>query len=131
LVQARLGWDAVNDFLEVLLPLCQVEFVDTGLHTLGATRCRQARLRNLSLTDCISLEYMKRLAISTAIAHDEHFTREHVALPRRKPGRLSRRCGGDITLKIIAGQGHNMWPGWFQCQELVNFVIANLKTNEE
>jgi hypothetical protein len=30
-----------------------------------------------------------------------------------------------MTLKIIKGQGHNMWPGWFQCQELVDFVIAH------
>ena len=33
--------------------------------------------------------------------------------------------GGKMTLKIVKGQGHNMWPGWFQCQELVDFVIAH------
>lgn len=35
-----------------------------------------------------------------------------------------RALGGDITLRIVEGQGHNMWSGWFQCQELVDFVIA-------
>jgi predicted esterase len=42
-----------------------------------------------------------------------------------------RSLGGQMTLRIIKGQGHNMWPGWFQCQELVDFVIANAagKTN--
>ena len=35
-----------------------------------------------------------------------------------------RRLGGVMTLNVVKGQGHNMWPGWFQCQELVDFVIA-------
>ena len=81
LVQKRLGWAAVEVFLDDVLPRCQIEFVDAGLYELGALRCRQARQRNLSLTDCISLEYMKRLAITTAIARDEHFTREQIVLP--------------------------------------------------
>ena len=33
--------------------------------------------------------------------------------------------GGKMQLIVPAGQGHNMWPGFFQCQELVDFVIAN------
>ncbi len=35
------------------------------------------------------------------------------------------QLGGEITLKTIQGQGHNMWPGFFQCQELVDFVITH------
>jgi hypothetical protein len=35
------------------------------------------------------------------------------------------KLGGTMTLKVIEGQGHNMWRGWFECQELVDFVIAN------
>jgi predicted esterase len=38
-----------------------------------------------------------------------------------------RRFGGEMTLKVIKGQGHTMWPGWFRCQELVDFVIAHAK----
>ncbi|MFA7328443.1 MAG: hypothetical protein WC081_02915, partial [Candidatus Ratteibacteria bacterium] len=43
-------------------------------------------------------------------------------------GELARRyrqLGGIMTLNVIKGQGHTMWPGWFQCQELVDFVIAH------
>jgi hypothetical protein len=29
-----------------------------------------------------------------------------------------------MTLNVIKGQGHTMWSGWFQSQELVDFVIA-------
>ncbi len=34
-----------------------------------------------------------------------------------------RQLGGIMTLNVVKGQGHNMWTGWFQCQELVDFVI--------
>jgi pimeloyl-ACP methyl ester carboxylesterase len=35
--------------------------------------------------------------------------------------------GGKMELIIPPGQGHNMWPGFFQCQELVDFVRANAR----
>ena len=37
-----------------------------------------------------------------------------------------KELGGPITLKIIPKQGHNMWTGWFQDQELVDFVIKHV-----
>ena len=40
-----------------------------------------------------------------------------------------RTLGGSMTLKVIENQGHNMWPGWFQNQELVNFVIKHAAGN--
>ena len=36
-----------------------------------------------------------------------------------------RELGGSMRLRIPPGQGHNMWDGFFQCQELVEFVIAH------
>ena len=35
--------------------------------------------------------------------------------------------GGKMQLIIPPGQGHNMWPGFFQCQELVDFVLTQAK----
>ena len=32
--------------------------------------------------------------------------------------------GGKMQLIVPPGQGHNMWAGFFQCQELVDFVLA-------
>jgi pimeloyl-ACP methyl ester carboxylesterase len=32
--------------------------------------------------------------------------------------------GGKMELVVPAGQGHNMWPGFFQCEALVEFVLA-------
>jgi len=39
--------------------------------------------------------------------------------------RRYKESGGEMTLRVIKGKGHDMWPGWFQCQELVDFVIAH------
>ena len=35
--------------------------------------------------------------------------------------------GGTMQLIVPPGRGHNMWPGFFQCQELVNFVKIRAK----
>ncbi|MBI5768364.1 MAG: prolyl oligopeptidase family serine peptidase [Verrucomicrobia bacterium] len=35
--------------------------------------------------------------------------------------------GGDVTLIIPSGQGHNMWPGFFESTELVEFVLAHAR----
>jgi predicted nucleic acid-binding protein len=81
LVQHRLGWDAVEDFLDVMLPLCRVEFVDERLYALATQQCRQARRRKLSLTDCVSFEVMSRLGLTEAIVRDEHFAGKGIVLP--------------------------------------------------
>ena len=38
--------------------------------------------------------------------------------------RQYEKLGGTMELKVAKGQGHNVWEGFFQCQELVDFVLA-------
>ena len=38
--------------------------------------------------------------------------------------------GGKMTLEIVKGRGHNMWPGWFHSQELVDFVITHARKDK-
>lgn len=38
-----------------------------------------------------------------------------------------RELGGSMKLKVADGQWHNMWPGFFQDQDLVDFVVNALK----
>ena len=38
-----------------------------------------------------------------------------------------KSLGGRMQLIVPPGQGHNMWPGFFHCEELVTFVKANAK----
>ncbi len=35
--------------------------------------------------------------------------------------------GGKMTLIVPPGQGHSMWPGFFQSAELVDFVVTHAK----
>jgi dipeptidyl aminopeptidase/acylaminoacyl peptidase len=35
--------------------------------------------------------------------------------------------GGTMDLLVPKGQGHSMWEGFFQSQELVDFVLKNAK----
>lgn len=37
----------------------------------------------------------------------------------------ARANGPPLELIVPSGQGHNMWEGFFQCQELVDFVIKH------
>jgi predicted nucleic acid-binding protein len=81
LIQARLGWEAVEDWLSALLPACEIVWVDESLHKLGAARARQARERRLSLTSCVSFEVMDSRGCKEAIADDEHFRRLGYRVP--------------------------------------------------
>lgn len=81
LIQARLGWDAVEDWLDALLSMCEIVWVDETLHRLGMARARQARERRLSLTDCVSFEAMTTRGCAEALADDEHFQKLGYRLP--------------------------------------------------
>ncbi|MHB2018289.1 MAG: type II toxin-antitoxin system VapC family toxin [Candidatus Xenobia bacterium] len=81
LLQARLGWRALDLWLDKVLVLCRVEWITESLHALGAARCRQARERRLSLTDCVSFEIMQQQGIEEVIAWDEDFARQGFRLP--------------------------------------------------
>jgi pimeloyl-ACP methyl ester carboxylesterase len=48
----------------------------------------------------------------------------------KNSGELKKRIdklGGKMELIVPKGQGHNMWTGFFQSPDLVNFVIKNAK----
>lgn len=49
-----------------------------------------------------------------------------VVVPLEKNSGLMREryraLGGEMQLIVPTGQGHNMWDGFFQCEELVDFV---------
>lgn len=37
-----------------------------------------------------------------------------------------RKLGGEIRLIVIAGQGHNAWPGWWDNAEMLDFIVGHL-----
>jgi predicted nucleic acid-binding protein len=81
LIQSRLGWTAVEQWINRVLVHCNVTWIDQNLHQRGEARWAHARERRLSLTDCVSFEFMRKEQIKTAIAHDEHFDRNGFKKP--------------------------------------------------
>jgi uncharacterized protein len=80
-IQSRLGWTAVDQCMNHVLSHCQITWVDEDLHRRGEARWAHARERRLSLTDCVSFEFMRSAGITEAIAHDEHFDRSGFRKP--------------------------------------------------
>ena len=65
LIQSRLGWDAIDAWRDRVIAGCELIWIDADLHAVGEARCRQARARSLSMTDCTSFEVMRiRCAVS-------------------------------------------------------------------
>jgi pimeloyl-ACP methyl ester carboxylesterase len=43
----------------------------------------------------------------------------------------AERAEGLVKLIIAKGQGHNYWEGFFRCQELIDFTIAQARAGRE
>jgi predicted nucleic acid-binding protein len=81
LVQARLGFEALDVLQRDFLPLLEVHPIAEGLLEKAMARCMAGRRRDLSLTDCVSLEFMHEKAVRSAFAFDRHFLEEGFLLP--------------------------------------------------
>ncbi|MDH3718770.1 MAG: prolyl oligopeptidase family serine peptidase [Planctomycetota bacterium] len=80
------------------------------------------------LTEHNPIDRLASLAEAKVPIFHIHGDRDKVVPLDKNSGELAQRyskLGAKMTVKVIKGQGHNMWSGWFQDPELVNFVIAH------
>jgi uncharacterized protein len=75
LLQRRLGLSAINDFIYAL-ELVDIAWVSAEDHERGLVGLLTAARRNLSLTDCVSFETMRRMGIQRAFTFDPHFAEQ-------------------------------------------------------
>ena len=73
LIQKRLGREALRDFLETIVPLLSIVWIDENLHAAAAAALLTAGDRKLSLVDCASFEVMRRTGVRTFFAFDRNF----------------------------------------------------------
>ncbi|MGH9489063.1 MAG: type II toxin-antitoxin system VapC family toxin [Terriglobales bacterium] len=73
LVQARLGLDAVRDFLADMAPVLGLIWVDEPLHRAAARSLILAARRGLSFVDCVSFAAMEQAGARKAFTLDHHF----------------------------------------------------------
>jgi len=62
-----------------------------------------------------------------------HGDKDRVVPLDKNSAELKRRydkLGGEMTLEVVKGQGHNLYSGWFHSQELVDFVIAHARDDK-
>ncbi|MFN8493465.1 MAG: PIN domain-containing protein [Caldilineaceae bacterium] len=76
LVQRRLGMAAVQLFLDRLLPVLTLQWIEAPLHAEAIAMLRTANLRDLSLVDCVSFAVMRQLRLTDALAFDRHFEKQ-------------------------------------------------------
>jgi hypothetical protein len=84
------------------------------------------------LTEHNPIERLEPLSKANVPVFLIHGDSDKVVPLEQNSGELAKRyraLGGEMTLKIVEGQGHNMWPGWFQCQELVDFVVSHARNH--
>lgn len=73
LIQHRLGMEAVRGFQEDIIPLINIEFIDSGIHKAAVSALLASSRRKLSLVDCVSFETMRALGLKSVFAFDQHF----------------------------------------------------------
>ncbi len=109
-----------------IYPVCDIASYPGVAQASGAYRMTEAelaaRLKEHNPIDRLALLAKARVPLF-AIQGDS----DTVVPLEKNAGEVKRRyeaLGGAMQLIVPPGQGHNMWPGFFQCQELVDFVLA-------
>lgn len=75
-IQRRLGMQAVTVFLNDVLPVINIEWLDVAIHDAGVTALTTAQRRDLSLVDCTSFALMRHLGIRQVFTFDRHFAEQ-------------------------------------------------------
>jgi pimeloyl-ACP methyl ester carboxylesterase len=99
-----------------------------GLEKACGAYALTAEQLSARLADHNPIDRLQPLARARVPIFHIHGDNDVVVPIEKNSGELARRykeLGGEITLSVITGQGHNMWVGWFESQELVDFVIAH------
>ncbi len=76
LIHRRLGPALTRAFIEDLLPVCELRFIDEPLHARATSAFVAALGRRPSFVDRVSFEVMRREGIRRAFAFDLDFPRE-------------------------------------------------------
>jgi len=80
LIRNRLGDDAMRSFLDNLLPLAMVLWVDQKTHSSATSAMLAYGKNGPSLVDCSSFVIIRGLNTNKALAYDKHFAAEGFSL---------------------------------------------------
>ena len=86
------------------------------------------------LADCLAahnpIERLAPLAAARVPIFHLHGDQDEIVPLDQNSGELAARyraLGGPMELKLCPGRGHDRWAGWFNSQELVDFVVRHAR----
>ncbi len=109
-----------------IYPVCNLTSYPGLKQACGAYGMTEEEL-SLNLAENNPIDRLAPLAGEKIPIFHIHGDKDELVPLDENSGELAKRYAkldGRMTLKIIKGQGHNMWSGWFHSQELVDFVIS-------
>lgn len=112
-----------------IYPVCNLSSYPGLARAAGAYRLSADDLA-AKLTDHNPIERLGPLAQAGVPLFAIHGDADKVVPLEANSGEVERRyrqLGGKMQLIVPPGQGHNMWPGFFQCPELVDFVLRHAR----
>ncbi|MDP6635429.1 MAG: dienelactone hydrolase family protein [Phycisphaerae bacterium] len=110
-----------------IYPVCNLTSYPGLNRACGAYGMTKEQLA-ATLTDHNPIDRLALLAKAKTPIFHIHGDRDGTVPLDENSGELKKRyekLGGAMTLEIVKGQGHNLWPGWFHSQKLVGFVITH------
>jgi pimeloyl-ACP methyl ester carboxylesterase len=112
-----------------IYPVCNIASYPGLERAAGAYHLTAGELAR-ALRQHDPLDRLARLAKAEVPLFAIHGDADSVVPLEQNSGEMARRyaaLGGKMELIVPKGQGHNMWPGFFKCQELVDFVIKHAR----
>jgi len=76
LLQRRIGIYALKAFLDDVLPIALIQWVDVYLHGAGINGLMMSGRSGPNVVDCVSFAIMRKLAIKRAFTFDRHFSEQ-------------------------------------------------------
>lgn len=113
-----------------IYPVCNVASYPGVANAASAFGMTPEQLQT-HLTDHNPVDRLASLAQAGVPLFATHGDSDKVVPLAANSGLMKTRytaLGGKMQLVVPPGQGHNMWQGFFQCQELVDFVLEQTKT---
>lgn len=69
----RHGVSAVRWFVDEMLPVVRIEWVDQSAHSIAIKTVLAGSRNGPSVVDCVSFETIQRLNVTSVLAYDGHF----------------------------------------------------------
>lgn len=128
-----LSWAAENSdkvaAFAGVYPVCNISSYPSVAKAAGAYEMKPEELQQ-HLTKHNPIDRLASLANAGVPLFAIHGDADKVVPLEANSGLMKERytaLGGSMQLIVPPGQGHNMWSGFFQCHELVDFVIKHSK----